>query len=165
MVAHLGYDDIPPIQCVWGQLVFYRSKIGDTFAPNAAPGLFAGWRLEPGCSYKSVGLILDLAKLKNRSGAWTHPLPVPEQEIYVKDDVPGFPLKDASEIALSRPGFYEVVMPVRSLFLSQPPTSFARMRGESTSPMLDFLSLVRPLDAQLVRMIGPIAMLSVLPAS
>ena len=39
-VAHLGYDDIPPIKCVLGQLVFCRSKIGDKFAPNAAPGLF-----------------------------------------------------------------------------------------------------------------------------
>ena len=110
-VAHLGYDDIPPIKCVLGQLVFYCSKIGNKLAPNAAPGLFAGWRLEPGCSYKGVGLVLDLAKLKNRSGAWTDPLPVPEQEIYVKDDVPGFPLKHTSEIALSRLGFDEVVMP------------------------------------------------------
>ena len=78
---------------------FYCSKIGgDKFAPNAAPGLIAGWRLEPGS-------VLDLAKLKNRTGAWTDPLPVPEQEIYVTaDDVPGFPLKDASEIALSRLG-------------------------------------------------------------
>ena len=106
-VAHLGYDDVPPML---GQLVFYRSKTGDKFAPNAAPGLFAGWRLEPGCSCKGVGLVFDVAKLKNRSGAWTDPLPVPEQEIYVRDDVPGFPLKD-SEIALSRLGFDEVVMP------------------------------------------------------
>ena len=53
-VAHLGYDDIPPIKCVLGQLVFYRSKIGDNFEPNAAPGLFAGWRLELGCAYKGV---------------------------------------------------------------------------------------------------------------
>ena len=59
-------------------------------APNAAPGLFAGWRLEPGCAYKGVGLVLDVAKLKNRAGAWTDPLPVPEQEIYVKDEAPGF---------------------------------------------------------------------------
>ena len=41
-VAHLGYDDIPPIKFVLGQLVFYRSKTSDKFAPNAAPGLFAG---------------------------------------------------------------------------------------------------------------------------
>ena len=58
-----------------------------------------------------VWSLLDLAKLKNRSGAWTDPLSVPEQEIYVKDDVPGFPLKDASGIALGRLGFDEVVMP------------------------------------------------------
>ena len=110
-VAHLDYDDIPPIKCVLGQLVFYRSKIGDKFAPNAAPGLFAGWRLEPGCSYKGLGLVLGLAKLKNRTGAWTDPLPAPEQEIYVKDEAPGFPLKGAAEIALSPLGFDEVVMP------------------------------------------------------
>ena len=57
-----------------------------------------------------VGLVLDLAKLKHRSGAWTDPLPVPEQEIYVEDEAPGFSLNDATEIALSRLGF-EVVMP------------------------------------------------------
>ena len=95
---------------VLGQLVFYRSKIGDKFAPNAAPGLLAGWRLEPGCAYKGVGPVLDLAKIKNRSGAWTDPSPVPEQEIYVKDEAPGFPLKDAVEIAPSRLGFDEVVV-------------------------------------------------------
>ena len=94
-----------------GQLVFYRSRIGDKFAPNAAPGLFEGWRLEPGFSEKGAVLILDLAKLENRTGAWTDPLPVSEKEIYVKDDVPGFPLKDASEIALSRLVFDEVAMP------------------------------------------------------
>ena len=93
-VAHLGYDDMPPIKCVLGQLVFYRSKIGDKFVPNAPPGLF----LEPGCAYKGLGLNLDLAKLKNRTGAWTDPLPVPEQEIYVKDEALGFPLKDTAEI-------------------------------------------------------------------
>ena len=35
-------------------------------------------------------MILDLAKLETRTGAWTDPFPVPEKEIYVKDDVPGF---------------------------------------------------------------------------
>ena len=103
-VAHLSCDDVPPIKCVLRQLVFFRSKIGGKFAPDAAPGLLAGWRLEPGCSYQGVGFVLDLAKIKNRTGAWTDPFPVPEQEIYVRDEVPGFPLKDA-EIALSRLGF------------------------------------------------------------
>ena len=110
-VAHLGYDDIPPIKCgVSWSFAVPRLAISLT-RMNAAPGLFAGWRLEPGCSYKGAGLVLDLAKLKNRSGAWTDPFPVPEQEIYVKDDDPGFLLKDASEIALSQLGVDEVVMP------------------------------------------------------
>ena len=91
-----------PSHVCWVSWSFTHSKIGDKFVPNAAPGLFAGWRLEPGCSYKGVGLIFHLARRENRSGAWTDPLPVPEQEIHGKDDVPGFPLKGASEIALSR---------------------------------------------------------------
>ena len=161
-VAHLSYDDIPPIKCVLGQLVFYRSKIGDKFAPNAAPGLFAGWRLEPGCAYKGVGLVLDLAKLKNRTGAWTGPIPVPEQEIYVKDEAPGFPLKDASEIALSRLGLDEVVMPDPLPLPCSTPMSSARRRGEFASPMQDFSSLVRLLDAQPVRMIVQITVLNAL---
>ena len=104
VLDHLDYDDIPPITRILGQLVFYYSKISDKFAPNAASGLFAGWRLEPGCAYKCVDLILDFAKLKIRTGAWIDPLPVPQQEIYVKAEAPGFPLKDA-EIVLNQLGF------------------------------------------------------------
>ena len=61
--------------------------------------------------------MLDLANLKERTGAWSDPFPVPEQEIYVKDEVPGFPLKDASEMALSRLGLMRGSCLTRFLFL------------------------------------------------
>ena len=66
---------------------------------------------------KGVGLVPDLANLKNRSirtglvlGLTRYRFLSKRFTLY-KDDVPGFPLKDASEITLSRFGFDEVVIP------------------------------------------------------
>ena len=67
-VAHFGVDDIPVKKLILGQLAFYRSKSDDKFSPNAKPGLFAGWRIEPGFSYPLVTYVLDLAKVKHKSG-------------------------------------------------------------------------------------------------
>ena len=45
-------SEVNPVKTLLlGQLVFYRHKNESKFGPNAAPGLFAGWRLEPGGIY------------------------------------------------------------------------------------------------------------------
>ncbi|OLP93635.1 hypothetical protein AK812_SmicGene24425 [Symbiodinium microadriaticum] len=95
-----GRDEVPVKKLLLGQLVFYRNKSDSKFGPNAAPGLFAGWRLEPGCIYRSVTYVLDLEKLRLKSGAWTDPLSVPEAELYVRSGDPVFPLRNAAEHAL-----------------------------------------------------------------
>ena len=102
-IAHFGVDDIPVKNL--GQLVFYRSKSEDKFSPNAKPGLFAGWRIEPGFSYHMVTYVLDLAKVKHRSGAWDDPFSVPEAELCVREGNPMFPLKNAAEQSLPNLGF------------------------------------------------------------
>ena len=103
-VARLGADDIPVKKLILGQLVFYRSKSEDKFSPNAKPGLFAGWRNEPGFSYRMVTYVLDLAKVKRKSGAWDDPFSVPEAELYVREGNPVFPLKNAAEQSLLKLG-------------------------------------------------------------
>ena len=141
-------------------VALYRSKIGDKFGPNAAPGFVAGWRLKPGCAYKGVGLVLDLAKLKNRTGPWTDPLPVPELEIYVKDEAPGFPLKDAAEIALSRLGFDEVMMPDP---LPLPMSTADVIRKKARRVCITYARFLEQLlDVRLVRMIVQITVLNAL---
>eukprot|EP00439_Symbiodinium_sp_Y106_P039826 s6676_g4.t2 len=82
-----GRDESHVKKLILGQLVFYRHKHDSKFGPNAAPGLSAGWRLEPGGIYRDVTLVLDLEKLRTRPGAWTDPVSVPESELYVRSGV------------------------------------------------------------------------------
>ena len=100
MTSDAGREDASPRRLLLGQLVFYRHKGDNKFGPNAAPGLFAGWRLEAGGIYRSVVLVLDLGKLHHRTGAWAEPLNVPESELYVRSGDPVFPLRNAAERAL-----------------------------------------------------------------
>ena len=95
-----GREEVPVKKLLLGQLVFYRHKSESKFGPNAAPGLFAGWRLEPRSIYRSVTFVLDLEKLRLKSGAWTDPLNVPEAELYVRSGDPVFPLRHAAEHGL-----------------------------------------------------------------
>ena len=95
-----GRDESHVKKLILGQLVFYRHKHDSKFRPNAAPGLSAGWRLEPGGIYRDVTLVLDLEKLRSRPGAWTDPVSVPESELYVRSGAPVFPPRNAAEHAL-----------------------------------------------------------------
>ena len=95
-----GRDENHVKKLVLGQLVFYRHKHESKFGPNAAPGLFAGWRLEPGGIYRDVTRVLDLEKLRTKSGAWTDRVNVPESELHVRSGAPVFPLRNAAEHAL-----------------------------------------------------------------
>ena len=83
-----------------GRLVFYRNKTGGKFDPNAAPGLFAGWRIELGLRYREVALVLNYESLRSRTGAWATPINVPEVELVVPSGDPIYPLKRAADHAL-----------------------------------------------------------------
>ena len=95
-----GRDESHAKKLILSQLVFYRHKHDSKFGPNAAPGLFAGWRLEPGGIYRDVTFVLDLEKPRTKSGAWTDPVSVPESELYARSGDPVFPLRNAAEHAL-----------------------------------------------------------------
>ena len=85
---------------VLGQLVFYRTKFQgkSKIAPNASPGLMAGWKLEFGLRYKGVLLILDYSALKDKKISVMN---VPDREVYVRENMV-FPLADLAEKALQK---------------------------------------------------------------
>ena len=84
-----------------GQLIFYRSKAFGKLSPNAVPGLFAGWILEPGCIYRGFVRILDYSLVHRQEGAWFQPISVHEKEVYVRnEESPVFPLQEAANHAL-----------------------------------------------------------------
>jgi hypothetical protein len=84
-----------------GQLVHYRKLSADKFTASAVPGVFAGWRFEHGLSYRKVVLVLDYESLPLKSGGYYNPIAVPEDELYIPDGNPTFPLKVAAEHALA----------------------------------------------------------------
>ena len=49
------------VRCCFGQLVWYRLKSAGTrtLEPNMAPGLFMGWRIDPGMRYRRVLKVMD----------------------------------------------------------------------------------------------------------
>ena len=83
-----------------GQLVHYRKVTPDKMSANAAPGIFAGWRFEHGLVYKKVTLVLDYNALQQKSGGYYNSISVPEQELYIPEGEPIFPLKAAADKAL-----------------------------------------------------------------
>ena len=110
-VAHFDAEDVPPRELILSQLVFYRARADSKFGPHAKPGLFAGWRLEPGFLYRSVVRVLDLAKVRFKHGSWEEVISFPEAGLYVRSGDPVFPLKNAPEHALQLCGGDDFVIP------------------------------------------------------
>ena len=106
-VAAVG-SEFPGRRLLLGQLVFYRTDPSHRgkFDPSAAPGLFAGWRLDSGPeSYKGVYLVLDYKRVKDDSVGASLPISVPLEELHVPEGEPVLPMRAAFEKALE--GFAE----------------------------------------------------------
>lgn len=86
----------------FGQLVYYRKKSPTkrTLEPNMSPGLFMGWRIDPGFRYKNVVRVLDYQEYRTRGG--NSAVDVPEAEIFVPDGDPVFPIGFSRHQALIR---------------------------------------------------------------
>ena len=80
---------------VLGQLLWYRSKSADKFKSNAIPGMFLGWRIDNGFSYRGVLKVLDDMLAEKATGFEMY-----DKEVYLRDAVI-FPLADAAEVALA----------------------------------------------------------------
>jgi len=58
-----------------GALVFYKTKGDGISEPSTRPGIFAGWHVSPGLTYKGRLLILDYEALRARSHLGTQSNP------------------------------------------------------------------------------------------
>ena len=88
------------IRVCFGQLVYYRKKGPSTRAldPNLQPGLFLGWRLDAGMRYRFVTKVLDYAEFRAKRN--TLVVDVPQDELFVEEGPPVFPVANANRRAL-----------------------------------------------------------------
>ena len=66
----------------FGQLVFFRKKSATrrTLEPNMSPGLFLGWRIDPGLRYRGVLRVLDYQEYRTKKNALA--VDVPQEELF-----------------------------------------------------------------------------------
>ena len=88
------------IRVCFGQLVYYRKKGPSTRAldPNLQPGLFLGWRLDAGMRYRFATKVLDYAEFRAKRN--TLVVDVPQDELFVEEGPPVFPVANANRRAL-----------------------------------------------------------------
>ena len=84
----------------FGQLVFFRKKSATrrTLGPNMSPGLFLGWRVDPGLRYRGVLRVLDYQEYRTKKNALA--VDVPQEELFVEPGPPCFPIAFARDKAL-----------------------------------------------------------------
>ena len=84
-----------------GALVFYREK-GDGIAePTTKPGIFVGWKLEPGLRYRDVVRILDYEDVRTQKHLHWVPKEKYQKEVYFPPiENIEFPLQNAAKCAL-----------------------------------------------------------------
>ena len=84
----------------FGQLVWYRLKSAGkrTLEPNMAPGLFMGWRIDPGMRYRRVLKVMEYQSFRTNGNVTVHD--VPEPELFVEEGDPVFPIAAAADQAL-----------------------------------------------------------------
>ena len=88
------------IRACFGQLVYYRKKGPSTRAldPNLQPGLFLGWRLDAGLRYRFVTKVLDYIEFRSKRN--TLVVDVPQDELFIEEGPPVFPVANANRRAL-----------------------------------------------------------------
>ena len=84
----------------FGQLVYFRKKSATrrTLEPNMSPGLFLGWRIDPGLRYRGVLRVLDYQEYRTKKNALA--VDVPQDELFVDPGPPCFPIAFAKNQAL-----------------------------------------------------------------
>ena len=83
----------------FGQLVWYRKKGSKkTLDPNMAPGLFLGWRVDPGMRYRGVLRVMDYTDFREKRNVSA--IDVPEPELFIEEGPPVFPVANATHKSL-----------------------------------------------------------------
>ena len=88
------------VRCCFGQFVWCRLKSAGkrTLEPNMAPGLFMGWRIDPGMRYRRVPKVMNYQSFRTNGSVSVHD--VPEPELFVEEGDPVFPIAAAADRAL-----------------------------------------------------------------
>ena len=66
--------------------------------PNMAPGLFLGWRVDPGMRYRTVISVMDYADFREKRNV--NAIHVPEPELLIEEGLPVFPVATATHKSL-----------------------------------------------------------------
>jgi hypothetical protein len=83
-------------------LVYYRGKGSATVShPSTKPAFFAGWRIDSGLRNRKAVRVLDYEKIKNKETACSHMIDVPEEELFVPDEIT-YPMFAARQLALKQ---------------------------------------------------------------
>ena len=77
----------------------YKARL-HKFAGSCLPGIFAGSRLENGCRFRGVVLVLDYEKLRTQAPGFEHTVALPQEEV-VFDDHLTMPLKASHRQSLA----------------------------------------------------------------
>ena len=120
-------------QWLLGQLVYYRvsdkTKL-HKFDASCLPGIFAGWRLENGCRFRGVVLVLDYEKLRTQAPGFEHTVALPQEEV-VFDDHLTMPLKASHRQSLTGFKFEDLskIPPITIPFSDEPLEPPAKTRA------------------------------------
>ena len=69
-----------------------------TLDPNMAPGLFLGWRFDPGMRYRNVVRVMDYTDFREKRNV--NAIDVPEPELFIEEGPPVFPVANATHKSL-----------------------------------------------------------------
>ena len=145
-------------QHLLGQLVYYRvsdkTKI-HKFAGSCLPGVFAGWRLENGCRYRGVVLVLDYEKIRTRTAGFENAIAIPQEDL-VFDDHLTMPLKNAHRESLAKFSLEDPTkIPSISIPFSDEPIECLQRPVLNTSHWTVSSNMVAQMAAEVVRCSHP----------
>ena len=84
-----------------GALVYYKCKSEGVAEPTTKPGIFAGWKLEPGLDYRDCVHILDYEALRERSHKHGEVKTLHQKEVFFPDfEHIEFPFQRAAQCAI-----------------------------------------------------------------
>ena len=61
-----------------------------------APGLFLGWRIDPGMRYRNVARVMDYADFREKRNV--NVIDVPEPELFIEEGPPVLPVANATQV-------------------------------------------------------------------
>ena len=92
-------EPFPGLKFPFASLVFFRpqAKLTWKVALKTLPGIFLGWRIEPGCGFKRVYKVFSLEQVRDLLAGKVEVVPQTAMTVYQPPEGPAFPLMLARE--------------------------------------------------------------------